>query len=166
MTCTYCIYLFCFEDLLGCSSSSGTLQPEVHYKTEWQFLIPEASYKNTFLIGWGATYYNWKAGAVWILSCISATEVQFINNNDRDWAGGLKVRGSLLKKAAIRRVRMKCCSVVWCYNWPVQLHFVCLIGNAIYFHRYTLRIVSVRCAAELHWLHWYISLGPPWTLEE
>lgn len=80
-----------------------------------------------FLLAKAAHIHNWKEGTVWILSCISATTVRFINNNNRDWAGGLKVRGSLLERALIRRIKMKCCGVAWCYNWPVQLHFVCLM---------------------------------------
>lgn len=77
-----------------------------------------------FLLAKVTHIHNWKAETVRILSCVSATAVWFINNNNRDWAGGWKV--SLLELALIR-IKMKCCGVVWCYNWLVQLHFVYLM---------------------------------------
>lgn len=78
-----------------------------------------------FLLAKVTHIHNWKAETVRILPCVSTTTVLFINNNNRDWTGGWKVSRSLLELALIR-IKMKC-GVVWCYNWPVQLHFVYLM---------------------------------------
>lgn len=80
-----------------------------------------------FLLAKVTHIHNWKAEIVRILSCVSATAEWFINNNNRDWAAGWKVSRSLLEIALIRRIKMKCCGVVWRYNWPMQLHFVYLM---------------------------------------
>lgn len=80
-----------------------------------------------FLLAKVTHIHNWKAETVRILSCVSAIAVWFINNNNRVWAGGRKVSRSLLELALIRRIKMKCCGILWCYNWPVQLHFVYLM---------------------------------------
>lgn len=38
VTCTYCLCLGCFKELLDCSSPSGASEHQVHYKPEQQFL--------------------------------------------------------------------------------------------------------------------------------
>lgn len=85
-----------------------------------------------FLLAKVTHIHNWKAETVRILSCVSATAVWFINNNNRDWAGRWKVSRSLLELVLIR-IKMKCCGGVWCYNWLGQLHFVYLMAMEFIF---------------------------------